>query len=143
MVTNVRTAHIENFDSVDGIAEAKRELIEALPPEGTAVLNADDPRVATFTRAHSGRSVLYGLSPEAEVRGQDVRFFPEGVGFRVGDAVFTSSFPGCIMFQIFWRSIAVAKVYGVKPERLTRRVPRLRAQENARRAPLFPGNLDL
>jgi UDP-N-acetylmuramoyl-tripeptide--D-alanyl-D-alanine ligase len=125
VVTNVGPAHLENFDSVDGIAAAKRELIEALPPEGTAVLNADDPRVATFASAHQGRSVLYGLSPEAEVRGQDVRFFPEGVEFRVEDAVFTSSLPGLHNVSNLLAGIAVAKVHGVKPERLTGRIRQL------------------
>jgi UDP-N-acetylmuramoyl-tripeptide--D-alanyl-D-alanine ligase len=129
VVTNAGTAHIENFDSIEGIAAAKRELIEALPPEGTAVLNADDPRVAAFAGAHRGRAILYGMSPEAgvpiDVRAQDVRLLPEGVEFRVGNVEFTSPLVGRHGVSNLLAGIAVARVYGVEIERLPGRIREL------------------
>ncbi len=86
VVTNVGHAHVENFDSIDGIALAKRELIEELPYDGCAVLNADDDRVAAFHKVHPGRSILYGTSAGAEVRAETAEFRPEGVRFRVAGA---------------------------------------------------------
>jgi UDP-N-acetylmuramoyl-tripeptide--D-alanyl-D-alanine ligase len=125
VVTNVGPAHIENFDSVDAIAAAKRELIETLKPGGTAVLNADDPRVATFRGVHAGRSVLYGVSPDAGVRAEDVRILPDGVEFRVNEVRFTSSLPGRHAVSNLLAGIAVAEVYGIAPERLRERVRNL------------------
>jgi UDP-N-acetylmuramoyl-tripeptide--D-alanyl-D-alanine ligase len=62
LVLNVGTAHIGEFGSADGIARAKGELIEALPSDGIAVLNADDPRVAAMGKRTSARQLTFGVS---------------------------------------------------------------------------------
>jgi UDP-N-acetylmuramoyl-tripeptide--D-alanyl-D-alanine ligase len=72
VVTAVGPAHLEMFGSVEAVAEAKAELPEALPAEGTAVLNADDPVVRGFSERTPARVLRYGLSADAEVRGEDL-----------------------------------------------------------------------
>jgi UDP-N-acetylmuramoyl-tripeptide--D-alanyl-D-alanine ligase len=69
VVTNVAPVHLEFFaDGIAGIARAKYELIEALPPDGIAVLNCDDELVTKFGEGMGERAVFYGLSDCADVR---------------------------------------------------------------------------
>jgi UDP-N-acetylmuramoyl-tripeptide--D-alanyl-D-alanine ligase len=73
VVTRVAPAHLEFFSSVDEIALAKRELIEGLNGhESTAVLNADDPRVAAFGGFAPGRVVTYGIEKPAFFMAQEI-----------------------------------------------------------------------
>jgi UDP-N-acetylmuramoyl-tripeptide--D-alanyl-D-alanine ligase len=72
IVLNVGTAHVGEFGSRDNIALAKSELPRAVPAEGLAVLNADDPLVAGMREGLACRVQLVGLSPEAQVRAEDV-----------------------------------------------------------------------
>jgi UDP-N-acetylmuramoyl-tripeptide--D-alanyl-D-alanine ligase len=78
IVLNVGVAHIGEFGSQDQIAVAKGELVEALPPDGLAVLNADDPRVAAMSSRTAARVVLVGESQTAEVRAVDVALDDRG-----------------------------------------------------------------
>jgi UDP-N-acetylmuramoyl-tripeptide--D-alanyl-D-alanine ligase len=73
VVTRVAPAHLEFFSSVDEIALAKRELIEGLNGhESTAVLNADDPRVAAFGAFAPGRVLTYGIENQAFFMAQEI-----------------------------------------------------------------------
>ena len=128
VVTNVGYAHVENFDSVEGVAAAKRELIESLPVEGVAVLNADDPRVARFREEHPGRSVTFGFSESADVRACQVE--QSGAGGGTGAAAcqmtrfstlgidFETALPGRHAVLNLLAAIAVARVFSIPPERL-------------------------
>lgn len=90
VVTNVGTAHLENLGSVEAIAAAKRELLEALPEDGVAVLNGDDERVRAMGSAFRGRKVWYGTSKvfsseAAHVRAERIEYLNEGSRFDVAD----------------------------------------------------------
>jgi UDP-N-acetylmuramoyl-tripeptide--D-alanyl-D-alanine ligase len=73
VITRVAVEHLEFFASVDEIALAERELIENLAwPNATAVLNADDERVARFAEVARGPVIWFGTSPRAEYRAENI-----------------------------------------------------------------------
>lgn len=78
VVLNVGVAHIGEFGSVEAIARAKGELVEALPPGGTAVLNADDPRVSAMAERTGAEVVWCGQSPRARVRATGINLDGRG-----------------------------------------------------------------
>ena len=72
IVTNIYPVHLERMGSIAAIAETKTELIDALPADGIAILNGDDPRVLAMAERCKGRVITYGLSPEWEVSASEV-----------------------------------------------------------------------
>lgn len=73
VVLNVGSAHLGEFGSRDAIAQAKGELVEALPEQGLAVLNADDDKVAAMAGRTNARVVRFSMhSDECEWGGRDV-----------------------------------------------------------------------
>ncbi|MER6144692.1 UDP-N-acetylmuramoyl-tripeptide--D-alanyl-D-alanine ligase [Streptomyces sparsogenes] len=72
LVLNVGTAHVGEFGGQEQIAQAKGELVEALPANGLAVLNADDPMVAAMASRTSARVLTFGVENDADVGAVDV-----------------------------------------------------------------------
>jgi UDP-N-acetylmuramoyl-tripeptide--D-alanyl-D-alanine ligase len=90
LVLNVGTAHIGEFGGREQIAEAKGEIVECLPKDGVAVLNADDPLVRAMATRTKARVVLFGEAADADVRAENVRLT------QLGQPSFTLQTPtGC------------------------------------------------
>lgn len=68
VITVVAPVHTEFLGSIEGVRDEKAALVRALGPDGVAVLNADDSRVASMARDCAGRVVTYGIAPTAAVR---------------------------------------------------------------------------
>jgi UDP-N-acetylmuramoyl-tripeptide--D-alanyl-D-alanine ligase len=75
VVTNVGPVHLERMGTIERIAQAKTELVQALPPAaqgGIAILNDDDPLVRPMAAATPAKVLTYGLSPTADLWASDV-----------------------------------------------------------------------
>jgi UDP-N-acetylmuramoyl-tripeptide--D-alanyl-D-alanine ligase len=83
---NVLPVHVEHLGSIENVAKAKAELVEGMKTGGTAILNADDERVAAMEPLGKGRTVTYGIANKADVMAKDVRFE------RFGETKFTLAF---------------------------------------------------
>ncbi|MBK8467475.1 MAG: UDP-N-acetylmuramoyl-tripeptide--D-alanyl-D-alanine ligase [Chloracidobacterium sp.] len=83
---NVLSVHVEHLGSIENVAKAKAELVEGMKAGGTAVLNADDPRVAEMHWLSKGRTITFGIEKAADVRAENIKFD------RFGETKFTIVF---------------------------------------------------
>jgi UDP-N-acetylmuramoyl-tripeptide--D-alanyl-D-alanine ligase len=123
VLTNVAPVHLEFMGSVERIAEGKSHLVEGLKAGGTAVLNADDERVAAMRAkaAHAARVITYGLSESAEVRAVGLETVGVGVSrFRLrtpeGEAEVTLPMHGRHNVLNALAASAVAAHFGVSAQ---------------------------
>jgi UDP-N-acetylmuramoyl-tripeptide--D-alanyl-D-alanine ligase len=72
IITNIGAAHLEYFGTQESVIIAKSELVQALSADGIAILNYDDTNVRGMAAKTRARKVFFGLSQEAEVRGNDI-----------------------------------------------------------------------
>jgi UDP-N-acetylmuramoyl-tripeptide--D-alanyl-D-alanine ligase len=121
VVLNVGVAHVGMFGSQAAIAEAKGELVEALPAHGTAVLNADDPLVAAMAERTGARVLRFGLGPGAEVRAEGTGLDGDGrAHFKLrtpgGLAEASLPVPGEHMVPDALAAAAAGHALGLEPE---------------------------
>ena len=120
VITNIGPAHLEGLGSLDGVMREKGDLIKGLGSDGRAVLNADDPRVLQLARATRKEVLLYGLTPDADVRAEDIiedtqastfalHFGAESIPVRLNS-------PGRFMILNALAAAAVGYLLGIFPQ---------------------------
>lgn len=85
VLTAISEAHLATFGSLAAIAAEKGRLLEVLPPEGLAVLNADDPFTLALSARTQAHRVTVGMGPQADLKADDVTITSKGLVFRISD----------------------------------------------------------
>ncbi len=83
IVTTINQTHLAYLGTLDNIAAEKGRLIEALPFNGSAILNADDARVAGMVPRTQARILTFGLQSGADVRASEITLQPDGMTFTL------------------------------------------------------------
>jgi len=125
VVTAVQPVHLARIGSIEAIEQAKGELVEALPANGTAILNADDERVARMAGRTAARVLTYGFGPAADVTADSIESAgAEGMRFTLRTAFGRQpvSLPGLGRHAVHnaLAAAAVGSVAGLELEEIAR-----------------------
>ncbi|MBZ9992652.1 Mur ligase family protein [Mesorhizobium sp. BH1-1-4] len=127
VVTMVRLEHVASFRTLENVAVEKRALVEALRPDGLAVLNADDPHVADMAAGARCRVVTFGIAAGADYRVTDIHAaYPDrlalSIDWRGGRLQLETPFPA----EHFWlpttAAVATALELGVPWDKVAAQV---------------------
>jgi UDP-N-acetylmuramoyl-tripeptide--D-alanyl-D-alanine ligase len=120
IVTTIAEAHLEGLGSLDGVREAKAELIPHIDPDGVLVLNADLPACASLARRFPGRVRTFGLSATAHVRISAVRLCSGNWHFNAWGRGFSLGLAGRHNVTNAAAALCAAAELGVPPEHARR-----------------------
>ncbi len=129
-VGNIEYDHADLYPDLDSVVEAFRKVVRLVPPEGTVVLNADDPRAASLAPEASALVVRVSLeNPSADFSARDVAFRPEGTDFTLLEAGLPTS---RLFSPLLGRhnvanalgAIALARGLGLATSEIARALPR-------------------
>ncbi len=117
MITNVAPAHLEGLLTVEGVRDAKGELLDHVAPEGRAVLNADDPLVRELAVRSRAEVLFFGQASDAHVRAEAIDATASGTRFALelpgASGPVTLKIPGAFMVSNALAAAAAAHVLGM------------------------------
>jgi UDP-N-acetylmuramoyl-tripeptide--D-alanyl-D-alanine ligase len=137
VLTTIGPEHLERFKTMERVLASKRELLDALPADGTAVINADDPYTRELlSPSPAARLLRYGLSdPAATVRARDVRTGRSGLRLVVevdgqGEVVLTVPLLGRHNASNLLAAVGAALALGMTLPEIARGARRIRPVEH-------------
>ncbi len=137
VVTSVGVAHLETMGSVENIAREKGDILEHMKPDGIAVLNADDERVAAMAARAPGRvwRVSARGRADADVSAREVTYGPDGASFTVRDdtgaeQVFRTKLLGEHNVLNILLGVAVGRAMGLRLRQIAYAVERVQPVEH-------------
>lgn len=120
LIINVGPAHLEGVGSIEGVQKAKAELLPRIKPEGSAILNADDPRVRVMAKESPVETLLFGTDARAAIRAESIRKTDSGSDFilLLPDRKINVSLkvPGRFMVSNALAAATVGYQMGIDPE---------------------------
>ncbi|MDX1639128.1 MAG: UDP-N-acetylmuramoyl-tripeptide--D-alanyl-D-alanine ligase, partial [Balneolaceae bacterium] len=134
VVTNVGIAHLETFGSQDAIARTKSTVVRRLNPNGTAVLNVDDPRVRKMAELRNDIEVVRVGLEQGEIKASDISYGPEGTRFTLHlngrTEPFQTSLLGAHNVMNMLLAVGVATLFDIRPRTMALAASRIEPVEH-------------
>tara|TARA_B100000029_G_scaffold498123_2_gene566545 strand:- start:1498 stop:2931 length:1434 start_codon:yes stop_codon:yes gene_type:complete len=145
IVLNVGPVHLERAGSMENIIKAKQELVEALPENGVAILNSDDPAVRKMAEHTSANVIFIGQDPSAMIRGTQITSngqngFSFNLEIKNQKRKIQVPFPGKHLMTNLLAAIAVANTLGMDIDEIAEKIPNLDSTLRTKISTL-PGNI--
>jgi len=130
VLTNIGPVHLEFLGSLEAVQKAKGELVRTIGPEGTVVLNADDPLVLALAKEARGRVVTFGFEASAHVRARGVARDKSALAFTlvigVSSAPVSLPLAGRHNVSNALAAAAVGSLFGLAPREIAEGLGRAR-----------------
>lgn len=119
LLTNIGLEHLEGLRTIDGVYEEEIKIFDFLKPNGTAVVNADDPYLKNFSLS-GVKCLKYGIKSAAEISASEIKNISDGIGFKIkyGQSEFPVNMKIIGEFNVMnaLSAAAVAYALGIEPD---------------------------
>ncbi len=122
VLTCVAESHLEGFGDLDGVSQAKAEVIEGIAPGGLFITNADDPRCREIAQKFSGRVKTFGIKKKADYQATDIKYREEKLHFKLAEKSWVAPILGRHNLYNVLVAMVIALEHGVSIEKIQKQL---------------------